>query len=140
MRKKHKLPRWLEPYLPSYDISKMDLYDSQDKREIIEAVLNQGNMEAIKWLAKTYNLRDIKRVLKKPSRGIWQEDVLNYWTKILNIKLPDIIYKAAIFSLEPRWELMKKYFRYMERTGQVDPKTLKIWQELKRYEKLHSKQ
>ena len=72
------LPKFLEPYLPSYDISKMDLRDPYDKRLIIEVVLNQGAMREIKWLFKTYSLREIKNVLRKPSRGCWDERALNY--------------------------------------------------------------
>jgi len=36
------LPKFLEPFLPSYDISQMDLKNPDDKKLIIEAVLNQG--------------------------------------------------------------------------------------------------
>lgn len=130
------LPKFLEPFLPSYDISKMDLYDPADKREIIIAILNQGDEKDLKWLLKTYSLKDIKEVLRDPGRGIWFRDVLYYWTKILNIKLPRIVFEAAIFDLNPRPKLIMRYFNYLKRKGRIPKETLKIWQEIDRLEKL----
>jgi uncharacterized protein with GYD domain len=130
------LPKFLEPFLPSYDISKMDLKDPYDKKLIIEAVLNQGTMKEIKWLFKTYSVREIKNVLKNPRRGSWDARVLNYWTKILDIKIPKIIYDVAIFSLEPRPKLMMRYFNYLKRKGKVPKETLRAWREIDKLEKL----
>ena len=131
-----KLPNFLESYLPSYDISKMDLKNPFDKKLIIEAVLNQGPMEKIKWLFKTYSVREIKNVLRNPRRGCWDTRVLNYWTKIFDIKIPKLIYDVAIFSLAPRPELMRRYFNYLKRKGKVPKETLKAWREIDKIEKL----
>jgi hypothetical protein len=130
------LPKFLEPFLPSYDISKMDLKNPHDKKLIIEAVLNQGTMKEIKWLFRTYSLREIKNVLKNPSRGCWDARVLNYWTKIFDIKIPKIIYDVAIFSLEPRPKLIMRYFNYLKRKGKVPKETLRVWREIEKLEKL----
>jgi len=130
------LPKFLEPFLPSYDISKMNLRDRYDKKLIIEAILNQGTMKEIKWLFKTYSLREIKNVLRNPHRGCWDRRVLNYWTKIFDIKLPKIIYDVAIFSLEPRPKLIMRYFNYLKRKGRVPKETLKAWREIDKIEKL----
>lgn len=130
------LPKFLEPFLPSYDISKMDLKDPYDKKLIIEAVLNQGTMKEIKWLFKTYNWREIKNVVKNPARGCWDERVLNYWTKIFRIQLPKIIYDVAIFSLHPRPNLIMRYFNYLKRKGKVPKETLKAWREIDKLEKM----
>ena len=130
------LPKFLEPYLPSYDISKMDLKNPFDKKLIIEVVLNQGPMEKIKWLFKTYSVREIKNVLRNPRRGCWDTRVLNYWTKIFDIKIPKLIYDVAIFSLAPRPELMRRYFNYLKRKGKVPKETLKAWREIDKIEKL----
>ncbi len=107
------LPKFLEPFLASYDISKMDLYNPEDKREIIMQILNFGGRKHIIWLFKTYSLGEIKQVITHPQRGCWQERALNYWTKIFNIKVPKLIYEVAIFSLTPRPKLMERYFKYM---------------------------
>lgn len=130
------LPKFLESFLPSYDISKMDLRDPYDKKLIIEAVLNQGGMKEIKWLFRTYSLREIKNVVKNPARGCWDARALNYWTKILDIKIPKIIYDVAIFSLEPRPKLIVRYFSYLKRMSKVPKETLKFWREVDKLEKL----
>ena len=134
------LPKFLEPFLPSYDISKMDLKDPDDKKLIIEAILNQGTMKEIKWLFKTYSLREIKNVVKNPARGCWDERALNYWTKIFDIKIPKIIYEVAIMSLIPRPKLIMRYFNYLKRKGKVAKETLKVWHEIEKIEKLTQKQ
>ena len=106
------LPKFLENFLSSYDISKMDLYNPEDKREIITQILNYGDEKDIIWLFKTYDIAEIKEVISHPMRGCWQERALIYWTKILDIKLPKIIYETAIFSLNLRPKLMENYFQY----------------------------
>ena len=130
------LPKFLELYLPSYNISKMDLKNSSDKKLIIEAVLNQGRIGEIKWLFKTYSFREIKNVLRNPARGCWNERALNYWIKVLNIQLPKIIYDVAIFSLTPRPKLIMRYFNYLKRKGKVLKETLNAWREIDKIEKL----
>jgi len=131
-----KLPKFLKAYLPSYDISKMDLENPSYKKLIIEAILNQGGMKEIKWLFRTYNKREIKNVLKNPRRGCWDARVLNYWTRILDIKIPKIIYDVAIFSLIPKPKLIMRYFNYLKRMGKVPKETLKFWREVDKLEKL----
>lgn len=129
------LPKFLEPFLPSYDISQMNLKDRYDKKLIIEAILNQGTMKEIKWLFKTYSLREIKNVLRDPGRGCWNERALNYWTKIFDIKIPKLIYDVAIFSLCPRPKLIMRYFNYLKKKGKIPKETLKIWRMTEKLEK-----
>lgn len=130
------LPKFLEPFLPSYNISKMDLHHPADRREIIIAILNKGDEKDLKWLFRTYSLRDIKEEIQDPGRGIWFRDVLYYWTRILDIKLPKIVFEAAIFDLNPRPKLIERYFNYLKRKGKVPKKTLRIWREIEKLEKL----
>lgn len=42
-------------------------------------------------------------MLRNPSRGIWHDEVLTYWEKILNTKVESAARERAIFSLEPRY-------------------------------------
>lgn len=126
------LPKSLQFFLPSYDISKMDLHDPDDKKLIIEAILNRGTTKEIKWLFKTYSKKEIKNVLRNPSRGCWQERALNYWTEVLDIKIPKIIYDVAIFSLHPRGELIMRYFNYLKRRGKVPKESLEAWREIEK--------
>ena len=123
-----RLPKFLEPYLPSYDISKMDLKNSYDKKLIIEAVLNQGGMKEIKWLFRTYSKREIKNVLKNPRRGCWDARVLNFWTKFFDIKLNPLIYEMAIFNLTIRPEKQERWLRFIRKYAPKE--TRKRWLEL----------
>ena len=122
------LPKFLAPFLPSYDISEMDLRDPYDKKLIIEAILNQGTMREIRWLFKTYSLREIKNVVKNPGRGCWDARVLNFWTKIFGIKIHPIIYEIAILNLNPQPEKWERWFRFIKKRASKE--TLKRWKEL----------
>lgn len=93
------LPKFLQPCLPSYDLSKLSL--KRDKKIIITHVLNRGDDTALEWLGKTYSQKDIKEVVSSPTRGVWLESILTYWQKILNIKLPKNTFRRAILNLNP---------------------------------------
>ena len=93
------LPNFLQPYLASYDLSKMDR--ERDKKLIITEILNKGDDIAIGWLGKTYPQQEIKEVVASPIRGMWLSSVLVYWLKIFDIKLPNDIFKKAIINLAP---------------------------------------
>lgn len=134
------LPKFLEPFLPSrFDTKEMDLRDPGDKWDIIEQVLNRGDIELIKWLFKTYTVREIKRVIEKPTRGFWDRSSLDLWLKALNVKLPKIIYEVAIFSLDPRPKIAMRYFNYLKRKGKVPKRTLKIWEQFDKIEKMEKR-
>lgn len=92
------LPKKLQSALWSYDLRKLNPKDKQDMRIIIEQILNHGNWEQLKWLLQTYSEKEIKKVVKAPSRGTWQGDAMNYWTKYFNLKMPN---KRILFSLNP---------------------------------------
>jgi len=90
-----KVPKQFQRVLWSYDISKMDL--EEDKNEIITQVLNYGDWEDLKLIYKLYPEKEIKKIIKNPRRGVWFKKVLNFWTKIFNIKLKKEIFEKAIF-------------------------------------------
>jgi len=93
------LPKFLQPYLASYNLSNLD--QNNDKKLIITEVLNKGDDVALHWLLKTYSSKDIKDVLRFPTRGMWMKSVLLYWIKILDVKLPQKVYQKAILNLNP---------------------------------------
>ena len=99
-----KLPKSFQRVLWSYDIDKMDI--KEDKEEIITQVLNYGTWDDLKLLYKLYSEQDIKEVVSHPRRGVWFEKVLNFWTKMFNIKIREDIYKKAIFTLIPDKEIL----------------------------------
>ncbi len=93
------LPSFLQPYLASYDLSKLDVDD--DKDIIITEILNKGDDKALFWLSKTYSRKEIKEVISSPTRGLWMKSVLDYWTKILDISLSPKVFKESILNLNP---------------------------------------
>lgn len=93
------LPKFLQPYLASYDLSKLDKDDAAVRQELITQILNSGDDKAVRWLFKTYSKKTIKDVLRRPKRGIWFKDSLNYWQKILGIKISSSLAQKAVFRL-----------------------------------------
>lgn len=92
-----KLPKQFQRVLWSYDINKLD--KEEDKKEIITQVLNYGTWEDLKLLFKIYPEKNIKEVVKNPSRGVWFEKVLNFWLTVFNIRLKDKVREKAIFRI-----------------------------------------
>ncbi len=52
----------------------------------------------MRWLFKTYPEKEIKKVIAHPRRGMWLRPVLNFWTKVYNIKLDKETFEDAIFE------------------------------------------
>ncbi|MBI1871660.1 MAG: hypothetical protein HYS07_10805 [Chlamydiae bacterium] len=100
---KRKIPRSLQRVLWSYDIHKMDLDTSREL--IIQQVLNHGDWKELQWLYKNYSEDEIRLVISHPRRGVWFPQVLNFWLKMLDVKLPKKTKGRALFSLEPRMDL-----------------------------------
>jgi len=96
---KNKIPSKWQWLLWSYDIKSLDL--KRDKEYIITQVLNYGSWDDLKLLFKIYSEKELKEILKKPSRGLWFEKVLNFWLTIFNIKLAKNLYQKAIFNINP---------------------------------------
>ena len=97
-----KIPAKLQSVLCSYDMHKIDVDNS--KKLIIQRVLNYGEWADLKWLYRTYSEEEIKKVVRNPSRGIWFENVLNFWCLMLNVKLPRSLRERAVFRLGPKRE------------------------------------
>ena len=101
MKKNNKLPRFLQSVLWSYDLSKLDA--KEDKETIITQVLNYGDWKDLKWLYSVYSEDEIRKVVKRPRRGLWFEKVLNFWEIMLGIRVPKKIREKAIFNINPRF-------------------------------------
>lgn len=102
-----KLPRRFQRIFWFCKIDKFDI--KRDKREIITRVLNYGTWEDVKLLMKIYSKDDIKEVISNPQRGVWFEKVLNFWSRILGIKIKKKIYEKAILKMELGKELLRKH-------------------------------
>lgn len=95
------LPKFLQPCFPSYDLKSLDI--RKNKKLIITQVLNFGTEKDLKWLSKNYSKKDLKQVIVKPDRGVWLKDVLLYWQKILNLKIPKKDFQEAILDINPHF-------------------------------------
>lgn len=102
-----KMPPEVRSCLWSYDTNKIDL--EKYKEMIIAQVLNYGDMKAVRWLFKTYDKEEIKRVVENPQRGLWFEKTLDYWLDYFDIKIPEIKRARALFILDP--QKRKEYFK-----------------------------
>lgn len=98
MNKSQNIPQFLQSTLWSFNLANLD--PEKDKSAIISQILNHGSWKDLQWILKTYSLNDIKEVIKKPKRGIWMDDVLNYWTQILDIDILKKKREEALFSLD----------------------------------------
>lgn len=104
----HKLPNHLQHVLWSYDFRKIN--PRRDKHLLITQVLNHGVWRDVRWLFQNYREHTIKKVVSTPSRGVWFNPVLNFWTKYYGIKLSKKQYEDAIY--EPN----KIKDRYLKKT------------------------
>lgn len=93
------IPSFLQPYLASYDLSRLDT--EKDRDIVITEILNKGDDRAVAWLGRTYPKRAIKKVILFPTKGLWMKSVLAYWIKIFNIKIPPERFNRAILDLNP---------------------------------------
>ena len=93
---KAKIPKKMKWLFWSYNIDSLDL--RKDKDYIIVQTLNYGTWEDVKWLFRVYSEKEVIKVIKTPSRGLWFEKVLNFWLKIFDIKLKKNIYQKALIS------------------------------------------
>lgn len=96
-----KVPNFLQPYLASYDPSKLDVFDPGVSREIITEVLNKGDGRAVKWVFSVFPAKEIRSVIQNPTPGTWIKGSLSYWQRILGISLSPESFQKAIQNLNP---------------------------------------
>ena len=87
------IPSFIQPFLWSYDVEKLDI--ERDKKRIITNVLNLGTAQATKWLFGVYGREDIKETVANPLIGEWSKKSLNFWSIIFNIKSVSIGKRAV---------------------------------------------
>ena len=91
------VPRFLTPYLASYNLKKLDLI--RDKEVIITEILNKGDSKSLKWLTDHYTKNEIKNIVSSPLRGSWLKNVLKYWQKIFELDLTPEEFNKAVINL-----------------------------------------
>ena len=103
------LPKFLQPYLWSYDLSQMD--PKGDKITVITQILNFGDKRAIKWLFNNYKISEIRQILEKPQRGLWLRKSIHYWSKILDVTPDPWYYKFCLLNINPNPKLAEEFFK-----------------------------
>ena len=107
------IPTFLQPYVPSYDV--LDLSIQRDKDLLITQVLNKGSDRVVNWLFKTYSIPEIREFVRKPTRGMWYRRSLNYWVKILDVKIPKFNFELAVIELNDlRPKLYEKFYKSLD--------------------------
>ncbi|MEK7525846.1 MAG: hypothetical protein AAB546_00005 [Patescibacteria group bacterium] len=96
-----KVPNFLQPYLASYNLTKLDISDPGVDREIITEVLNRGDKKAVRWVFSKFSNPIIKSAIKNPAPGTWLESSLSYWQKILGVSLSDKKFREGVLNLNP---------------------------------------
>ena len=94
------VPKFLQPYLASYELRYLDT--KRDRDLIIREILNKGNHKALTWLGKIYTRSDLRQVITFPTRGMWMRSILSYWLRIFNVRLSKKTFEEAIVNLNPR--------------------------------------
>jgi hypothetical protein len=54
------LPKFLQPYLPSYNIEELSLESPSVRRELVNQILNAGDDQAVRWLFKNFSWKKAK--------------------------------------------------------------------------------
>lgn len=76
-----KLPKNLQGFLWSVDINNLDT--TEDKVYIINQILAYGGLPELKWLFKTYSLKQIKDVFLHSPVKTYRPSAFNFAQKIL---------------------------------------------------------
>ena len=82
-----KIPKSLHQYFWDVDIKKLDPLEKSFF--VINRLLDKGNVEAVKWVRKTYSRKTISDTFTT-MRG-YQPKVASFWSLFLNIPQEKII-------------------------------------------------
>lgn len=77
-----KLPQTVKACLWSYDTDKMSLSNPDDRFRIILNILNRGTKEAVEWLWRNFNEKEIAETIKNSLESEWNRKSLNFWKLI----------------------------------------------------------
>jgi len=91
------LPAAVRSTLWSYDLSGID--PQRDRELVITQVLNYGNWQAVLWLLETYGKEEVRKVVRKPRRGMWWPRALNFWLTMLDATIPKPAFDRAVIRM-----------------------------------------
>ena len=75
------MPQFLERYFWDVDFYSLDL--QKDAYFIIERILEEGDIKAIKWMLRTFSPKTIKKVLQTSKK--LSKKSANFWAIIFNL-------------------------------------------------------
>lgn len=76
------IPETFKPYLWSYDFDKLD--KENNKKIIIENILNYADFNSSRQLFNLYTIEEIKDVLNNAKQNSFNKKSYNFWNLILN--------------------------------------------------------
>ncbi len=79
---RNNIPDFLQPFLWSYDLSKMDM--KRHKKLIVKNILDFGTAEAIDWLKENYTESEIKEAIAQTTQAEWGKKSIHLWSFIYN--------------------------------------------------------
>jgi hypothetical protein len=92
-----RLPAAVRSTLWSHDLSGID--PQRDRELVITQVLNYGNWQAVLWLLETYGKEEVRKVVRKPRRGMWWPRALNFWLTMLGTSIPKPAFDRAVIRM-----------------------------------------
>ena len=81
IKKRQKLPKFLQPYLWSVRIDELD--KERDKVYIINQILACGNMKALQWLFANYSAKELRGVFSRHPMRIYRDSSFYFAKNIL---------------------------------------------------------
>jgi hypothetical protein len=78
-------PPEVKACLWSYDISGVDLSKPDQRRRIIENILNRGTSVALDWLFINFTKKEISDVIAQSSISEWNKKSISLWSLIFGV-------------------------------------------------------
>ncbi len=111
---KSQLPQYVRVCLWSYDTSKINPKDKDDRHLLIFNCLNYGNENAIKWAQENFTEKQIKAVIKKSYASAWFKWSLKRW--------------SDFYKVFPKWRTRMEYILSKEKVKyEMPPSFDDLW-------------
>ena len=92
-----------------YESNKIDFL--KDKEGVITQVLNYGDWIDVTWLLNTFGEAEVKKTIAHPRRGRWWRKVLNFWTTVLEVAIPEATFENAVIKMRPDYNRLPPFVR-----------------------------
>jgi hypothetical protein len=82
----NQLPQAVKACLWSYDVTKIDLANTDHRKLIIKNVLDRGTSEAVDWLLTTFQKKEIAETIEQTHASDWNRKSLSLWNLVFNTR------------------------------------------------------